>query len=117
MHMLLSVLISVCVLLSASLASAASQQVKLTWNDLPNESNYKVERRSCGSGAYVPLGTTLANVVTYTDPNLPQGTNYGYRVLGSNALGDGTPSDELCVSTAGIPGKVGGLNAVIEIVP
>jgi hypothetical protein len=99
----------------ATISEAATQQVKLTWTDLSNETGYLVERRACGVGSYSQMGTPTTP--TFTDTSVVQGTSYGYRVTGTNALGSGPPSDELCVSTAGTPGKVGGLNAIIEIIP
>lgn len=104
-------------LMLPSLANAATQNVVLTWPDLPNETGYKIEKRVCGVGTYSPIGTTLAGVTTYTDVNVPQGTNAGYQVKGTNALGDGPPSDEVCIVSAGTPGKVGPVNATIQIVP
>lgn len=97
--------------------SAATQNAVLTWTDLAGETGYKIERKAGPTGTYAQIGTTLAGVVTYTDVNLTQGTNFCWRVTATNAVGDGVPSDEVCMATAGVPGKVGGLNVTIQIVP
>ena len=97
-------------------AFSASQDAILTWNDLSNEDSYVIERK-VGPAVYAQVGTTLKDVLTFTDSGLLQGTTYCYRVFGKNTLGSGVPSDEVCVNTAGIPGKVGGLNVIIQITP
>jgi hypothetical protein len=98
-------------------AQAATQNAVLTWPDLSNETGYVIERKVGPSGTYAQVGTTLAGVVTYTDVNLAQGTNFCWRVFGVNALGNGVPSDDVCITTVGVPNKVGPVTITIQIVP
>lgn len=101
----------------AAAALAATQNAIISWTDLPNETSYTVERKIGPTGVYAPISTTGANVVTFTDVNLAQGTNFCWRVTGMNTVGTGLPSDDACMSTTGVPGKVGGVNVIIQIVP
>ena len=105
------------VLLMPSVAWSASQQAVLSWTDLTNETSYVIERKIGPAGVYAPVGTTSASVVTFTDPSLVQGTNYCWHVAGVNSVGTGLFSDDACMSTAGIPGKVGGLTVIIQLGP
>ena len=114
---ILSILAVLIFIAMPIIGQAATQQAVLTWTDLTNETGYVVERKIGPTGTYAQVGTTLAGVVTYTDLNLVQGTNYCWHVSGVNAVGNGVPSDDACMSTVGVPGKVGGLNVTIQIVP
>lgn len=111
---LLVVLVGLCF---TSRASAATQNAVLTWTDLPTETSYAIERKVSSTGTYVQVGTVGASVTTFRDLNLAQGTAFCWRVTAVNAVGAGVPSDDACMGTAGVPGKVGGLNVLIEIVP
>jgi hypothetical protein len=115
--LLMCVVVIGLVALSALPAQAVSQQAVLSWTDLPNDEGYVIERKAGPSGTYAQVSAVAKDVVSYTDPDLPQGTNFCWRVAGKNTIGTGAFSDEVCVSTAGVPGKVGGLKVIIQIVP
>jgi hypothetical protein len=110
-------LVSIAVLSLTGVAAAATQQAVVSWTDLPNEDSYIIERKSGSTGTFAQVGVTAQNIVTYTDVNLPQGTNFCWRVTAKNGVGLGVPSDEACMTTAGTPGKVGGVSVIIQIVP
>jgi len=114
---LLALFLLVTVLVVPQFSQAATQQAFLTWSDLPNETGYVIERKVGPTGTYAQVGTTAAGAVTFTDPNLAQGTNYCWHVFGANGIGNGVPSDDVCVGTAGVPGKVGPVTVTIVIVP
>ena len=111
----LAIVLLVC--LCVTPVEAATQQAVLTWTDLPNEDSYVIERKVGPTGAYAQVGTATKDVVTFTDPDLAQGTNFCWHVAGKNAIGTGPFSDDVCVATAGVPGKVGGLKVIIQIIP
>ncbi|MEX8499719.1 hypothetical protein [Leptothrix ochracea] len=61
--------------------STAPTTATLTWLDGgPLETGYKVERSVAGSTVWTLLGTTAANVVTYTAIGLTPNTAYNFRV-------------------------------------
>ena len=117
MTRLIALTFGFALLLVASLSLAATQNAVLTWTDLTNETSYTIERKVGPTGTYAQVGTVLAGVTTFTDVNLVQGTNYCWHVFGVNGVGSGVPSDDACITTAGIPNKVGGLNVTITLVP
>ena len=77
-------------------------QLSLRWVDnSPNESGFKIERKTGTAGTYVQLATVGVNVTSYTDPGLATGTTYCYRVRAFNAMQDSPCSNESCSTTAG----------------
>ena len=76
-------------------ASVSGSQVILKWTDnSSNETGFKVERKK-GVGAWTLIGTTGANVTTYTDA--PGRGVWSYRVRATNAAGDSDPSNVVSV--------------------
>jgi hypothetical protein len=74
-------------------------QLQLAWVDNSgNEDGFKIDRMTGTSGVFVPIATVGANVTSYSDPNLSDGTNYCYRVKAFNSAGD-SPSVEGCKAT------------------
>lgn len=110
-------LLVLSMLMLPQVAWSATQQAVLSWTDLPNETSYVIERKIGPTGTYAQVGTTLTNIITFTDPALTQGTNYCWHVAGINTVGAGPFSDDACMSTVGIPGKVGGLTVIIQLGP
>ena len=81
--------------------SVTPARVVLAWVDnSENESGFVVER-AAGGGSFVPIVTTVANAVTYSDTHLTAETTYLYRVLAVNAAGDSAPSNEISVLVPG----------------
>jgi hypothetical protein len=60
-------------------ASSASQ-INLSWTDVAGESGYKIERSSNGTSGWSQIGTTGANVTSFSNTGLSGGTPYYYRV-------------------------------------
>jgi hypothetical protein len=84
--------------LSLSRESFAAQ-LQLSWVDnSSNEDGFKIDRMTGTSGAFVAIATVGANVTSYADPNLSDGTNYCYRVKAFNSAGE-SPSVEACKAT------------------
>lgn len=78
----------------------AGQNV-LSWTDnSTNEQNFNIERgtaanvAACQSGVtFSPLITVSANIVSFTDLSVNEGTTYCYRVNASNTAGTSTFSN------------------------
>ena len=70
------------------IATAFSQtQINLTWNDnAGNENGFTIERKTA-AGTFGQLLTIGANVKSYADTGLVQGTEYFYRVRSYNGNG------------------------------
>jgi fibronectin type 3 domain-containing protein len=78
-------------------ATSTSTQVQLTWNDVPDEEAYEVQRYA---GDWITLDTLAANTVTYVDAqDLLPSTTYAYRVIATNGGGSSLPSDVVYVTT------------------
>ncbi len=93
--------------LTASATSAT--QIGLTWTDnATGEDGYKVEKKT-GGGSFSEITTLAANVTTFTDNGLADGTTSTYRVRAFNSLpnppggalieGDSSYSGEASVTT------------------
>ena len=67
-----------------------STQVDMSWTDNSNnEDGFRVERSDDGGGIWNEVGTTAADVATFSDAGLTPGTAYMYRVYAFNlAVGD-----------------------------
>ena len=75
-------------------------QIDLSWTDnSPNESGFKIERKTGSGGSYAEIATVGADVTTYSDTGLTEGTNYFYRVRATNAVGDSAYSNEANATT------------------
>ncbi len=89
-------------------ATPNGNQVDLTWTDPtpinyvdPNQTNFgnpaneigfRIERAPGSTGAFITIGTALANVTSYSDQTILTGESYTYRVVAYNAAGDSPPS-------------------------
>lgn len=96
-------------------AASGPKTVVLGWADTTTaETGFKVERRlasSTGDTGWTQIGTTSANVTTYTDTTAVAATAYQYRVrAASTTLGDSAYSNVAAVTTpaSGPAGKLSG---------
>jgi FtsP/CotA-like multicopper oxidase with cupredoxin domain len=68
--------------------SSAPNTVTLNWVDGgPLETGYKIERQIGAAGVWTLLGTTAANIKTYTAIGLTAGTAYNFRITPVNVAG------------------------------
>lgn len=78
--------------LALSWTDGTSVSDPATLGNLANEIGFRIERAPVTStgqvGAYVVLGTALANAVTYLDTTFDPALRYNYRVVAFNAAGD-----------------------------
>jgi uncharacterized protein (TIGR02145 family) len=66
----------------------STTQVNLSWTDnSTNESGYKIQRKSAG-GNFTDVGSTGADIATFSDQGLTPNTSYTYRVYSYNSAGN-----------------------------
>lgn len=88
--------------LTATVAAAPNNinTINLAWDNVTNETGYKVERKRGVSGAWAQIGTPGIDAVTFSDTTCGAGTQYFYRVRATNGGGDSVFSAEANTSTA-----------------
>jgi uncharacterized protein (TIGR02145 family) len=79
---------------------ASSTQINLSWTDnSSNETGFKIERKT-GTENYAVIGTTTADITTFSNSGLSPNTTYKYRIYSNNAVGNSlTYSNELPLTT------------------
>lgn len=94
-------------LLSASLWAStvdAVSTLNLAWQDNSNnEDGFNIERATSTSGPFSKISAVGPNVTTYTDSNLPEATNFCYRVSAFNAAGVSSHTNVICAATKATP--------------
>jgi hypothetical protein len=87
----------------AAVAVSASQ-IDVSWDDVADETGYRVERSPNGSSGWVDVSGNLpAGTTSYQDTGLTASTQYFYRVIAFNAVGDSTPSTVVNATTQAGP--------------
>ena len=81
-------------------ATAVSEtQVNLVWDDnSSNEDGFNIEVDEGNTGTFVYLDTVGADVTSYPDTGLSEGTEYCYRVYATNTYGDSAYSNVDCAT-------------------
>ena len=83
-----------------TITSIVSNRVTLSWSDNSNnETGFKIQRKTGVTGTYATIATPGANVTTYADGTVTDGTVYFYRVSATNATGDSAFSNEVSGTT------------------
>ncbi|MEK7856870.1 MAG: fibronectin type III domain-containing protein, partial [Acidobacteriota bacterium] len=67
--------------------STSSQTVQLTWSDLSSDEEGFIVERQQGQGPFKIIGTTAANVNTWSDSGLTSGVSYSYRIQADKSAG------------------------------
>jgi uncharacterized protein (TIGR02145 family) len=95
----------------------SSSQINLTWIDnSPNESGFRIERRLEG-GKYILVETVNENVLNYSNIELTENTNYSYRVIAYNEVGNSlTHSNEFSINTGRSPITTGDTTSKLSTV-
>lgn len=74
--------------------TVSSSRIDLIWTDNSNnETGFKIERRTDAT-SFVEIATVSANVTTYTNTGLSEGTKYYYRIRAYNSAGYSDYSNE-----------------------
>jgi titin len=95
--------------------AASSTEIDLVWNDVSDETGYRIERSADGTSGWTAIATTGQDVTTYVDTGLSPGTTYSYRVVAVNVGDESPPSNVSSATTAAAepppepgPGQPGG---------
>lgn len=70
-----------------------TSRIDVTWNDVPNEKGYRLERSLDGGGSWSTAATLTANTLFYIDTGLSSSQVYSYRVIATNDFGESGPSN------------------------
>lgn len=85
-----------------SLTSTAQTKssISLRWQDRSiNEKGFKIFRSTSPEGGFVEIASLTANVNNFTDNSLKPGTNYFYKVLAYNDIGNSNETSVLRIAT------------------
>lgn len=78
----------------------SSTQITVTWDDVSDETGFRVERSPNGTSGWVDVsGNLAADTTTYVDTGLTCNTRYFYRVVAFNGAGDSAPSTVVDATT------------------
>ncbi|MDB5325828.1 MAG: peptidase domain protein [Phycisphaerales bacterium] len=79
-------------------ANKLAGNVGMTWTDIAGETGYRVER-STDKSTWATIGTTSADVTTYTDTSALGLTHYYYRVFGINGASESMTGNVIFLAT------------------
>ncbi len=83
-----------------SACGISSGKINLSWQDnATNEDKFVIERSLNGTSAWAAIDSVAANVLTYSNTGLVDGTTYFYRVYAKNASGKSGYSDTDSIAT------------------
>ena len=87
----------------------SSSRIDLAWQDnSSNETGFRVQRRVDGSDNWIEIGTTAANINTFSDEGLEPLTLYHFRVLAFSANAASEFSNEATTMTLQLPPNITG---------
>lgn len=93
-------------------AESGDRQVKLAWKAGDGAATYSVYRGAATGGQNATPVAAGITGLTFTDPNLTNGTTYFYKVAGVNATGTGAFSNEASATPQStLPAAPAGLSA------
>lgn len=74
---------------------SSNSRIDLSWSDNSiNETGFKIDRKLGSGGTYAEIATVAANVTSFPNTGLPDGTVYYYRVRAYNVSGNSGYSNE-----------------------
>jgi len=78
----------------------STSQINLAWTDnSTNETGFLLERKTGSGGAWSQIASLGANVVTFSNTGLTEGTTYYYRVRAYHSYGTSAYSNEAMAAT------------------
>jgi hypothetical protein len=84
--------------------AVSASQIDVSWDDVSDETGYRVERSPNGTSGWVDVsGNLAAGTTSYQDTGLTASTQYFYRVIAFNGVGDSTPSSVVSATTQAAP--------------
>ncbi len=97
--------------LDPSVANVGITWVLLAWQDAGSaETSYEIQREIGGEG-FLPLVSLPADTTSYTDADLPEDTDFSYRIRSVNAFGVSAWSPILAATTGKLPAAPENLHA------
>lgn len=87
-------------------ATAAHQQVSLSWNASSGADGYSIKRSETDGGPYTTIAQGHTGT-TYQDSPLTNGLTYYYVVSASNSAGEGGPSAQVSATPQPVPAPAG----------
>ena len=88
---------------SLSCHSDSSSQITISWNNVSNESGYRIYRcKGSGCSPVTLVKSVEADVTSWQNGGLSPGTTYGYRVKAWNSVGE-SPYSNTVRCTTGLP--------------
>ena len=90
-----------------------SNRIDLSWNNIANESGYRIERSLNSSSGFQEIGSTQADVNTFQDFGLASATQYFYRVRAFNGGGSSGFSNTANATTQAGPPPGGGETEIL----
>jgi fibronectin type 3 domain-containing protein len=86
-----------------TVVAAAPDTVVLTWTDVADETEYRVERSLDGTTGWSSIGTPGQNATSFEDTGVSPSTTYFYRVFATNDGGDSPASNVVSATTDAVP--------------
>jgi len=82
----------------------SKDQIDLIWKDNSNnETGFKIERKA-DAGSFIEIGSTSADITSYSDKSVSLNTNYTYRVYSFNQVGKSAQnSNEPNIQSTSVP--------------
>jgi hypothetical protein len=82
-------------------SAASSTSINVGWADnSSNETGFEIERSTTSGSGFVLIHTTAANVTTYSNTGLNEGTTYYYRIRAINAGGSSAYTVQAAATTS-----------------
>ncbi|MGE0088836.1 MAG: GEVED domain-containing protein [Bacteroidales bacterium] len=79
-------------------ATSTTSSINLTWNNVTNETGYKIYKSTTGSN-FTLLTTLTADIVSYSDAAVVSGQNYYYYITAYNTYGTSAASNTVVKQT------------------
>jgi fibronectin type 3 domain-containing protein/regulation of enolase protein 1 (concanavalin A-like superfamily) len=89
---------------SLASTSIASTGITIEWVDnSSDETGFAIQRKAGTDGGFAVIGQVGANVTTFSDTQIVEGTSYTYRVVGVRGTEQSAPSNELTLNAPVTP--------------